>query len=276
MKDTHGDSLGATARWTAAVRARESERDDRLFHDPFAPLLAGEVGLRWIETRTPESYVSIAIRTRYFDDFLLGVATEQGIRQFVFVGAGMDSRAFRLNWPQACVIFELDKPEVLREKERLLATVAAVPACSRRAVDADLVSDWQATLLDSGYRTDHPSCWLFEGILFYLPVATLTSLLLSAIRLTADGSFIAFDIINGAMLQSPYTKTWVQMQAEAGAPWIGTMDDPLGFLAEHGVTARLTQAGAADASYGRWQLPVLPVDAPDFPHNWFVTGRKGA
>jgi len=274
MEEGHRDTLEATARWTAAVRARESERADCLFSDPFAPLLAGETGLHWIEARKPESYVSIAIRTRYFDDFLQGVAVEQGTRQFIFVGAGMDSRAFRIEWPEECVVFELDKPELLREKQRLLEAAAAEPMCRRRTVSADLASNWKATLLDSGYRIDVPSCWLFEGILFYLPVQTVRSLLLSAIQLATRGSFVAFDIMNGAMLQSPLTKAWVQMQAEAGAPWIGTMDDPLGFLAEHGVKARLTQAGAPDANYGRWPFPVLPVDAANFPHNWFVTGQK--
>ena len=60
-----------------------------------------------------------------------------------------------------------------------------------------------------------------------------------------------------------------------GAPWVGWLDDPLGFLAERGWEGRLTQAGQPDANHGRWTLPVLPVDMPGVPHNWFVTGRQG-
>ena len=68
--------LGTTAFWTAAVRAREQAREDRLFDDPWAAELAGEVGQRWIDQRSPESVVAIALRTRYFDDYLQRVASD--------------------------------------------------------------------------------------------------------------------------------------------------------------------------------------------------------
>ena len=64
------------------------------------------------------------------------------------------------------------------------------------------------------------------------------------------------------------------MQAKAGAPWIGTLDDPIGFLNQYGWQGTMTQAGQMDANYGRWTLPVLPTMMPEFPHNWFVTACK--
>jgi hypothetical protein len=94
-------------------------------------------------------------------------------------------------------------------------------------------------------------------------------------RLAAPGSRLGFDVINGAMLISPWTRPWVDMQAAAGAPWIGTMDDPVGFLAARGWRASLTQAGQPDASHGRWRLPVIPTAMPDMPHDWFVTAERG-
>lgn len=63
--------LGSTARWTAGVRARESLREDRLFNDPWAAALAGAEGQEWAEHRSGDDGTSIAIRTRFFDDFLL-------------------------------------------------------------------------------------------------------------------------------------------------------------------------------------------------------------
>ena len=92
--------------------------------------------------------------------------------------------------------------------------------------------------------------------------------------LAVPGSQIGFDIINGPMLTSPWTRSWVDMQADAGAPWIGTMDDPVRFLADRGWQATLTQAGQPDANHGRWSLPVIPTTMPDMPHNWFVTAQK--
>ena len=95
MKET----LISTACWIAAVRARESERADRLFYDPWAIQLAGEEGQAWRELTTggkDESEVGLAIRTRFFDDFLLYVTWEHAVRQVVIAAAGMDTRAFRL------------------------------------------------------------------------------------------------------------------------------------------------------------------------------------
>jgi hypothetical protein len=76
------------------------------------------------------------------------------------------------------------------------------------------------------------------------------------------------------VLTFPYTKAWVEMQAQAGAPWCGMMEDPEAFLAERGWTASLTQAGQPDANYGRWKLPVIPTRMPDMPHSWLVTARR--
>jgi hypothetical protein len=63
-ENIEADSLLAmTARWTAAVRAQESAWADRLFDDPWANALAGEVGVAWVEARSAESVLPIAIRT---------------------------------------------------------------------------------------------------------------------------------------------------------------------------------------------------------------------
>jgi len=68
--------------------------------------------------------------------------------------------------------------------------------------------------------------------------------------------------------------SWVDMQAASGAPWIGTMDDPAGFLADRGWQPTLTPVGAPEANYGRWSLPVIPATMPGMPHLWFVVGQK--
>jgi hypothetical protein len=75
------------------------------------------------------------------------------------------------------------------------------------------------------------------------------------------------------MLTSPITAKWITMQAQSGAPWIGTMDDPRAYMARRGWKAALTQAGAEDANYGPRPFPVFPVLQHDVPHNWYVTAR---
>ena len=270
---TNENVLGATARWTAAARGQETLHDDALVRDPWGALLAGEEGGAWLAGRQPGSALPMIIRTRYFDDFLVRVAGE-GIRQVVLVAAGLDTRAYRLAWPKTTVLYELDQPGVVAYKEQVLTAAGARAQCERRAIGADLTEPWQERLLAAGFDPASPACFLLEGFLFYLPSAAAEQILDEALRLAAPGSRVGFDVVNGATFTNPYTRPWVEMQAAAGAPWLGTFDDPRGFLAARGWEASLTQAGQPDANWGRWTLPVIPVDLPGAPHNWFVTGRK--
>lgn len=267
-------TLEATSRWTAAVRAMESRREDRLFDDPWSAELAGTEGLAWIESRTPESVLPLVMRTRYFDDWLQGSVGSEALQQVVLLGAGLDTRAFRLPWPTGALVFELDRATILDHKERVLTRAGATPRCERRVVAADLGDDWPVALSRAGLDAMRPTTWLLEGLLFYLPDEQIVHVLEEVTRLAAPGSHIGLDIVNAAVLTSPYTRPWVEMQAAAGAPWLGTMDDPVGFLADRGWLASLTQAGQPDANHGRWSLPVVPTTLPDFPHYWFVTATR--
>ena len=93
------EGLAATGRLTAAGRAVESRRGDRLFEDPLAAALAGEEGFRlmeqWRLPGMPEENPTIAPRTRFYDDLVVD-AVADGLGQVVLLAAGMDARAFRL------------------------------------------------------------------------------------------------------------------------------------------------------------------------------------
>ena len=263
-----------TARWTAAVRAMESARDDALYRDPWAADLAGPEGMAWLAGRTPDAVLPMVLRTRYFDDWLAQVLGSRGVRQVVLVGAGLDTRAFRLGWPDEVRCLEIDQGSVLRHKQAILDTTGARPRCDRRIVEADLTEPWAAALVAAGYDAAAPAAWLLEGFLFYVPSDAIAGILDQVTRLSAPGSLLGFDIVNTAILTSPWTRPWVEMQAAAGAPWLGTMDDPVALLAMLGWRAALTQAGQPEANHGRWTLPVVPVTMPNFPHNWFVTAER--
>lgn len=267
-------ALGATARWTAAVRARESLRENPLFCDPWAAALAGPEGMAWVEQRSEESVLPIALRTRFFDDFLQRTVISNNIQQIVLVAAGLDTRAFRLSWPPDTRLFELDQEHVFAHKESVLSLVGACPACDRHLVAMDLALPWEERLVGAGFDVGQPSAWLLEGFLFYLPTAQLADILDRSLRFPVTRSFIGFDAINALTLTSPFTRNWVKMQAEEGAPWLGSLDNPQTFLAERGWQAALVAPGSAEASYGRWSLPVIPAAMPNMPHLWFVTGKK--
>lgn len=246
---------------------------DCLFRDPWAATLAGEEGMAWIAPRSAESVVPIVIRTRYFDDFLQRITHEHGVLQVVLLAAGLDTRAFRLSWPENTCVFELDQLPILTYKEQILRAANAQLACVRQVIGADLTAPWADELISHGFDPQRPSVWLLEGFLFYLANETIPQLLNVVSSLTAPGSWMGFDVVNSIMLTSPLTQKWVEMQARSGAPWIGTMDDPVTFLALSGWEATLTQAGADDANYGRWPYPVIPTTQPGMPHNWFVKAR---
>ncbi len=268
-------ALGSTAHWTAAVRAQETAREDHLFEDPWAAALAGDEGSAWIANRSPDSTVPMVLRIRFFDDFIQRVTRGNILNQVVLMAAGLDTRAYRLDWPAGTTIFELDQPGVLQEKEVTLHSAGAKPTCTRRIIEADLTAPWKDILLQAGFNPTQPSAWLLEGFLFYIPNEIATRILDDVNCLAAPGSWLGFDIINSITLTSPYTQPWIEMQARAGAPWIGSMDEPVEFLATRGWQTTLSQAGAPEANHGRWRLPVFPVTLPNMPHNWFVTAQKG-
>ncbi len=90
-----------------------------LFDDPWAEALAGPEGRTWLEGRSPASLLPIVVRTRYFDDWLTTVAAEHALDQVVIVGAGLDTRAYRLAWPSGVVVYEVDRAALLARKAHL-------------------------------------------------------------------------------------------------------------------------------------------------------------
>ncbi len=183
-----------TALGMAAVRAVESKRADRLFEDPQAQLFLDAMPGAFDQyfTSDTKSLGALfaahgAIRTRFFDDFLLG----SGCRQVVLLAAGLDTRAFRLDWPAGVRLFELDTPDVLAFKEPVLAEHE--PRCERIPVPADLRADWTTRLLETGFSPTTPTAWLTEGLLIYLAPVEAANLLQAITTLSAPGSMLAFE-----------------------------------------------------------------------------------
>src|SRR5262249_47029886 len=134
---TAGDSwaitelVGATALGVAASRAAETAGSDPLIRDDFARILVSSAGPAWARLTDPElawldgdeegqraHRLSIdyqAVRTHFFDQYFADAAGA-GIRQVVILAAGLDSRAYRLDWPADTAVYEIDQPKVLEYK----------------------------------------------------------------------------------------------------------------------------------------------------------------
>ncbi|MFF1421343.1 class I SAM-dependent methyltransferase [Streptomyces sp. NPDC058280] len=199
--------IGLTALMVAAARAIETHRHDSLAQDVYAEhfVLAAPASAGWpIHLgQVPDGDANplwgrfaryFGLRTRVLDDFLLQSVHVGGARQVVLLGAGLDSRAFRLDWPPGCVIFEIDQEGVLAFKHKVLGGLSATPKAARVPIPMDLRADWVGALTDAGFDTAAPSVWLAEGLLFYLPITAETYLIDTVDRLSTGGSALAFEV----------------------------------------------------------------------------------
>jgi len=133
---------------------------------------------------------SLAVRTRFFDEFFVNAAAA-GIAQAVILAAGLDARAYRLEWPAGSVVYEVDQPRVVAFKTETMARLGAEPTAQRRTVAVDLRDDWPAALRDSGFDETKPSAWSAEGLLMYLPPEAQDRLFDHITALSAPGSQLA-------------------------------------------------------------------------------------
>jgi len=189
--------------FVAAARALEAQKPNPVAVDPFAETFCRAVGGEWadlldgkapehaLKTEFGEHFVNFqGVRTRYFDDYF-GRAAAAGVRQVVLLAAGLDSRGYRLDWPDGTAVFELDQPQVLEFKREVLA--GRTPTAQRREIAVDLRSDWPKALRDSGFDVSAPSAWIAEGLLIYLPASAQRQLFTGIDALAAPGSHAAVE-----------------------------------------------------------------------------------
>ncbi|BBY23417.1 class I SAM-dependent methyltransferase [Mycobacterium stomatepiae] len=230
---TAGDSwaitelVGATALGVAAARAAETAGANPLIRDDFARTLVSSAGPAWARLADPElawldgdargqrgHRLGIdyqAVRTHFFDAYFAG-ATADGIRQVVILAAGLDSRAYRLDWPAEAAVYEIDQPQVLEYKAKTLQS--HVPTADRRPVAVDLRDDWPAALTAAGYDRTRPTAWLAEGLLPYLPSDAQDRLFEMVTALSAPGSQVAIEVFG--MNASNNTNRWQRMRDRLG------------------------------------------------------------
>jgi methyltransferase (TIGR00027 family) len=201
------ESVGATALSVAAARAVETGSDDPLIRDQFAYLLVSTAGQPWERLASSLEWIGDddhgrrahrlaidyqAVRTHYFDSYFAD-AVAAGIRQVVILAAGLDSRAFRLEWPAGTSVYEIDQPQVVAYKTTTLESAGAAPTADRRTVQVDLRDDWAAALTAAGFDSSQPTAWLAEGLLPYLPAEAQDRLFEILTGLSAPGSRVAVE-----------------------------------------------------------------------------------
>ena len=228
-----------TAEFMALFRAQESARPERrrLFNDPFAisflspqfrvvcglfrvplvrSLLVGLIDARWPGART-----SGIARTRLIDDWVSD-AVVAGARQVVILGAGFDSRAWRLSALRDLPIFEVDHPSTSAEKRRRLENIGA-PTCRVTFVPVDFDRERLAdALLNAGFQPGRRTAVIWEGVTNYL-TADAVDATVRWVGTLAEGSRLIFtyvhaDALGGSGRFKGAARPLLAV-ASAGEPW---------------------------------------------------------
>lgn len=206
-------SVGYTALAVAAMRAVATALPQPLARDEYAESFvraSGEpylVGLLGESADQPGGSISnwpefFSVQMRFFDSFF-GDACANGMRQAVILAAGLDARAYRLQWPTGTKVYEIDQPKVLAFKSQVLRQQAAQPRAERHEVVIDMRDDWISALERAGFDPDVPTAWLLEGLLMYLPGEAHDTLFKLIDDHSASGSRLATHVFESTGDDSP-------------------------------------------------------------------------
>jgi methyltransferase (TIGR00027 family) len=294
-------SVGATATMVAAARAMVTRIDGALISDPYAEPLVRAVGVD-VFTRLatgeldPSAFDidddknagmdrmvdNMAVRTKFFDDFFLD-ATAAGIDQAVILASGLDSRAYRLQWPAGTVVYEVDQPQVIAFKTKALADIGAEPTAERRVVAIDLRSDWPAALKEAGFDPEKPTAWSAEGLLGYLPPEAQDKLLDTITTVSAQGSRLAtesappldqFDVDEAKERMELAAQRWREHGYDldwANLVYLGDRAEPADYLTAQGWKMNSRNINELLTAHG---YPPFDADTP-FSELRYISGTLG-
>jgi methyltransferase (TIGR00027 family) len=241
-----GHRPSRTAEYMALFRAVETAADPRrrLFEDPYAAALltgrlkalAGFAGLpvagrlaNWfLDLGWPCTRSSAVVRTRLIDD-LLRQAIRGGARQALLLGAGFDSRPYRLEELRGVPLFEVDHPSTQTAKrQRLQVRLGRLPA-NVRFVPVDFEKDdLEATLLAAGFDTGAPTVAVWEGVVSYLTPAAVDQNFCMLARMLAQGSELIFSYVHRGALDGSVAfreaRRWKSSVRSTGEPFIFGFD----------------------------------------------------
>jgi len=169
-------NISDTARWVAVYRARETERKDAVFRDPFARRLAGERGEQIAASMSfaEKNSWPFVTRTWLIDD-VISNQVKLGTDMVVNLAAGLDTRPYRMNLPGSLQWMEVDLPEILTYKEDVLRTETPVCQVERVRLDLSDVRARREFFSELGLRAKR-ALIVSEGLLIYLDEKEVTSL----------------------------------------------------------------------------------------------------
>ncbi|MGA3074918.1 MAG: SAM-dependent methyltransferase [Bryobacteraceae bacterium] len=245
-----GDQPSRTAEYMALFRAVETAEpaDRRLFDDPYAAAFLtgslkalaafaslpaiGRLATHFLDLGWPRTRSSAVVRTRLIDD-LVRQAIRNGARQALLLGAGFDSRPYRLEELRGVPLFEVDHPATQRAKrQRLLAHRSPLPA-NVHFVPVDFEKDdLETTLLHAGFITTVATVAVWEGVVSYLTPGTVDQSFRTLARILAFNgahrSQLIFSYVHQGALDGSVAfreaRRWKSSVQSTGEPFIFGFD----------------------------------------------------
>jgi len=263
------DSASKSGLAVAAVRAIESYRPEkeRLFEDRFArrflpPVWRGIIELLRLpglgsavlamrERQFPGVMGNLFCRTRFIDDALRD-ALGKGLDQVVILGAGFDSRAYRIPGMEQTSVFEVDHPAPQAEKQarlkRMLGTLPSHVTFVPIDFDRQQLEDVMAA---AAFRTGARTFFIWEGVTQYITAEAVDATFRYVSRAAATGSEIVFTYIRRGIVdgsaRSAADQKLVSVLQRVGMPWVFGLDptELAQYLAERGLKL-IKDVGASD------------------------------
>jgi len=215
--DSSVRNISDTARWVAYFRARETERPNALFRDPFAERLAGERGFQIANTLAQGNKHEWAwvARTYLFDQFI-SRQIHEGAELIVNLAAGLDARPYRMQLPPSLLWIEVDLPEIISYKEEILGNDK--PQCRLERISLDLadVQGRRRLFAELNGRAKNIVV-VSEGLLIYFSPEEVASLAQDIAVCNHFRTWI-IDLASPGQLKLMQRTTGKQL-SEAGAPF---------------------------------------------------------
>lgn len=222
----------------AGLRAIETHRpeDERVFVDPYAEYFFPEdvdrtaEGIDWakaesskFETLMPGVNGALVARTRYIDECLLELINA-GLKQIVIIGAGYDTRAYRIQEIRKnCKVFEIDQPLIQEEKINTIKKNVTDPQDHVTYLPMQIGQGrLDKKLINAGFDPNQKALFIAEGFLMYLPPFAVSILLNFIVGTSVPGSALLADWFNNAVVDgtSPLkeAKAFKDFVEKNGAP----------------------------------------------------------
>ncbi|MEU1984161.1 SAM-dependent methyltransferase [Nocardia sp. NPDC019395] len=259
-----------TARWVAVHRATETKRPDALFADPFAARLAGPRGHEIAATaaRSIADDWFLVSRTKLVDDRVTA-AVAAGCDVVVNLGAGLDTRPYRMALPPGLRWIEADLPGLITEKTALLAD--ADPRCRLVRTSLDITdAEALSTFLDDSLEGARQALVVTEGLVMYLSEENVIDLARTLRHPAVAGWCLDFSTAGVAALMADRNQGLLRH-----APWTFLPANGLAFFEDLGWHAAYVESIlTAAARFDRLSSPQMqaaatgPQPDPRRPGDW--------